>query len=160
MSRITKNKKRINPRYFLNENEEWEAKFGDRMEPRIATGRVEIPGVLAGKEQGKSIIVDRGRQRSDGAYQIHVIDKGIGMYDSFYDAVMSGRSGEAYYMTDEQLEAGTMPDSVRPGQFSQSNQNEPGYGYPVDGAGRYAMRESNTIKTLMEGFEKYSKGEK
>ena len=159
MSRITKNRRNVNPRYFLNENEEWEAKFGADMEPRITTGMGKVPGLKDGA-QGVSILVYRGRQRSDGAYQIHVLPEGIGMYESFYDAVMSGMSGERYYMTDEEIEAGTMPDSVRPGQFSQSDQNEPGYGYPVDGAGRYAMRESNTIKTLMEGFEKYSKGEK
>ena len=150
MSRITKNKRGINARYFLNENEEWEAKFGAKMEPRIVTGMANIPGILPGKGQGKSIIVNRGRQRSDGAYQIHVIDKGIGMYDSFYDAVMDGRSGEAYYMTDEEIEAGTMPDSVRPGQFSQSR-----------GSFSYSMNESEqpTAKTLIEGLKKYNKGE-
>ena len=158
MSRITKNKRNVNPRNFLNENEEWEAKHGANMEPRITTGMGSVPGLKDGA-RGNSIIVDRGRQRSDGAFQIHVLPKAVGLYDSFYSAVMSGMSGERYYMTDEEIEAGTMPDSVSPGQFSQSDQSEPGYGYPVDGASRYAMRENNTIKNLMEGLRKYTKGE-
>ena len=155
MSKITNNKRGINPRYFLHENEEWEAKHGANMEPRIVTtmGKVEIPGIKSGMGQGKSIIVDRGRQREDGAYQIHVLPKSVGLYDSFYDAVMSGYSGEAYYMTDEQIEAGTIADSARPGRMSQSGRSN----------SRYIMmrRESkqHTIKNLMEGFRKYTKGE-
>ena len=120
MSRITKNKKRINPRYFLNETVE--SSEGD-YEARITTGTGEVPGLKPGT-RGKSILVHRGESgwgpRADGKLQIHVLPKAIGMYESYADAVQDGMSGEAYYMSEEEIQSATMADSVQPGQFSQS----------------------------------------
>ena len=120
MSRITKNKKRINPRYFLNETvESSEGEY----EARITNGSGEVPGLKPGT-RGKSILVHRGESgwgpRADGKLQIHVLPKAIGMYESYSDAIQDGMTGEAYYMSEEEIQSATMPDSVRPGQFSQS----------------------------------------
>jgi hypothetical protein len=73
------------------------------------------------------------------------------MYESYADAVQDGMSGEAYYMSEEEIQSATMADSVQPGQFSQSK-----------GSFSYSMNESKqpTTKTLMEGFRRHSKGEK
>ena len=87
------------------------------LEPRITNGTVKIPGLNPGA-QGVSILVNRGQpswgKRQDGKLQIYVLPKPIGMYATMKDALNNSRTGESYYMSPEEIEAGTMSDSARP----------------------------------------------
>lgn len=92
---------------------------------RITNGSGEVPGLKPGT-RGRSIMVRKkgGRGPTPEHKQIYVLPKSIGTYQNLESAIWDSYTGESYYMTPEEIEKFTIPDSVRPGQFANNISTE------------------------------------
>ena len=103
---IRKNKKRIDPRYFLNETAYrdtllLEKKLDGKYVPQV---RVVAKDNSLGIPHGSGIVVTAGWDGTpENKFQVHVFQGGAREYKSIQDMIMRGQTGEGFYMTDEEL---------------------------------------------------------
>ena len=102
-------------------HEEYQPPKEEDYDFRITNGMGKVPGLKSGAK-GVSIMVSKkpGRGPTPEHRQIFVLPKAIGVYKDMDSAMMSSFTGEAYYMTPQEIEEFTTADSVRPGQFADN----------------------------------------
>jgi len=112
-------------------HEEYQPPKEEDYDFRITNGMGKVPGLKSGAK-GVSIMVSKkpGRGPTPEHRQIFVLPKAVGLYKDMYSAMMASYTGEAYYMTPQEIEEFTMSDSVRPGQFAdRESKMDGGFSY-------------------------------
>ena len=114
---IRKNKKRIDPRYFMDEKTE--SIISEGPVENLTGARVVGPqGLDAARgdrlaKPGQSIVVDKGWPgTSQNLLQVWILPKGAGFYEDVDQAKNAGFTGEAYYATVEDIANQTKEDAA------------------------------------------------
>ena len=83
---------------------------------------VNSPKGLGGvARSGQNVILGKGFPGTpDDQYQLFVLPKAIGTYDSFNSAMNASLTGERYYASAEEILASGKEDTVRPGDFKNN----------------------------------------
>ena len=132
---IRKNKKRIDPRYFLNETTH--RNLAESEQEQLMGARVVGPGGLDAHrggqlaKPGQSIVITKGWGGTpEGLLQVHVLPKGAGFYEDLQQAVASGFTGEAYYARAEDIASQTKDDNATLG--SRTGTSAGGFSYSAE----------------------------
>lgn len=162
MSRITKNKKRINPRYFLNENADAD-KYGIDPYAHKHDGQL-------GELRWKASVMSGSNTDSELSLNVEVTDPSgktmVMRWERIWQwqvSVMLGKLNNdpqaAKEILGNILQNGE--EKKKPVRGSHERSMYGAKSSPDWDGDAYWMRESKqpTIKTLMEGLKKYNKGE-
>jgi len=132
---IRKNKKRIDPRYFLNETTNrdlTESEQGPLLGARVV-GPSGLDAARGGQlaKPGQSIVITKGWGGTpEGLLQVHVLPKGAGFYEDLKQAIASGFTGEAYYARAEDIASQTKDDNATLG--SRTGPSAGGFSYSAE----------------------------